>query len=130
MTWKSSEEIFKWFLSSKLSGGRISADISTRTYEQFVRHNLTSPEKILAAGQEKLVEVLDGGGYGRYDFATASRRLEICLNLPFEYKGDFNQLQAKAVDGADLENRFRQLGKGVGPVTIQIFLKEMRSLWP
>lgn len=126
----SSEEIFKCFLASKLYGARISADIAGRTYEQFVLHDLTSPEKILAAGWDKLVEVLDKGGYVRYDFSTARRLLEICQNLLSEYKGDLNELQAKARDGADLENRLRQLGQGIGPVTIQIFLREMRFLWP
>lgn len=126
----SSEEIFKWFLASKLYGARISADIAAKTYEQFVLHNLTSPEKILAAGWDKLVEVLDKGGYVRYDFSTASRLLEICQNLLSQYKGDLNQLQAKSIDAADLENRLRRLGQGIGPVTIQIFLREMRFLWP
>lgn len=126
----SSEEIFKWFLAAKLYGAPISADIAARTYEQFVLHNLTSPEKILSSGWNKLVEILDQGGYVRYDFSTASRLLEICQNLISQYKGDLNQLQAKAADKADLENRLRLLGKGMGPVTIQIFLREMRFLWP
>ncbi len=125
-----SEEIFKWFLAAKLFGARISADIASRTYEQFILHHLTSPEKILAAGWDKLVEVLDQGGYVRYDFSTASRLLEICQNLISQYKGDFNQLQAEARNEADLENKLKQLGKGIGPITRQIFLREMRFLWP
>lgn len=126
----SSREIFQWFLASKLYGARISLEIATRTYQEFIRHQLGNPRRILEAGWDKLVDVLDRGGYVRYDFSTASRLLAICENLMNQFSGDMNRIHEKAGDQADLERSLRELGKGVGPVTIQIFLREMRSIWP
>ncbi len=59
---------FRWFLASILFGARISEKIATKTYTAFQRAGLDSPEKILAAGWDELVRVLDAGGYVRYDF--------------------------------------------------------------
>jgi hypothetical protein len=39
-------------------------------------------------------------------------------------------LHCLAADGPDLEQRIKRLGKGVGDVTVNIFLREMRSIWP
>ena len=36
-----------------------------------------SPSKILETGWDGLVEILDEGGYTRYDFKTATKILEI-----------------------------------------------------
>ena len=46
-----------------------------RTYRQFEKEGLTTPEKILSAGWDQLVGVLDSGGYARYDFSTATTLL-------------------------------------------------------
>lgn len=125
----SSSEIFKWFLAAKLYGARISSEIASRTFHQFSLHGISSPEKIIEAGWEKLVSLLDQGGYVRYDFSTASRLLAICQNLINWYQGDLNRLHDLATNGADLEKRLRELGKGIGPITIQIFLRELRFIW-
>ena len=77
-----------------------------------------------------MVIVLDAGGYTRYDFKTATKLLEVMRNLVDQYHGDLNQLHHAAKDARDLENRLTALGKGIGEVTVQIFLRELRDLWP
>jgi len=42
---------------------------------------VTSPDAILEAGWDRLVEVLDSGGYTIYDFSTATNLLGIAKNL-------------------------------------------------
>src|SRR3974390_2336082 len=46
---------FRWFLASLLFGARISETTAKNTYRSFVRHGLTSPEKIVQAGWDFLV---------------------------------------------------------------------------
>jgi len=60
-----SQEIFKWFLASKLFGARIGSNIATRTYREFERRGILSPDKILKTGWDGLVKILDYGGYVR-----------------------------------------------------------------
>lgn len=56
------EDRFKWFLASLLFAKRIIAEIAKKTYRRFEEEELTSPERILAAGWDRLVQVLDSGG--------------------------------------------------------------------
>jgi len=72
---------------------------------------------------------LDRGGYVRYGFKTASKLLEVAGHLMDHYRGDLNALHRAAADEADLEHRIQALGKGIGEVTVNIFLREMRGIW-
>ena len=121
------EDRFKWFLASVLFAKRISTDIAKRTFGRFVKAELTTPDNILAAGWGKLVEVLDSGGYVRYDFSTASNLLEITKTLKEKY-GDLEGLYNISKNSYDLERRLQEL-KGVGPVCVNIFLRELRTIW-
>ncbi|MDI6790091.1 MAG: hypothetical protein QME44_05320 [Thermodesulfobacteriota bacterium] len=122
-------EIFKWFLASVLFGARISEPIVIKTYRGFEKEGILSPEAILDTGWDGLVEVLDGGGYVRYDFKTATKLLEVNRVLADTYDGDLNLLHSKASDPRDLEGRLKALGRGIGEVTVNIFLREMRGVW-
>lgn len=48
--------------------------------------------------------------------------------LQSEYQGDLNFLHAQAYDARDLEARLVEF-KGIGPVTVNIFLRELRGIW-
>ena len=121
------EDRFKWFLASMLFAKRISTEIARRTYRRFEAENLTTPDKILDAGWNRLVEALDSGGYVRYDFSTASNLLEAMSKLRERY-GDLEELHRQAADPTDLEKRLQEF-KGVGPVSSNIFLRELRNIW-
>lgn len=123
-------EIYKWFIASVLFGARISESIAEKTYREFERAHLLAPAKMLDAGWDKLVAVLDHGGYARYDFKTATKLLDANHALALHYHADLNALHAAARDAADLERRLRALGKGIGEVTVNIFLRELRGVWP
>lgn len=121
-------EIFKWFLAAVLFGARISEDVAARTYQEFSKRKLTTPEALLRRGWDGLVEALDRGGYVRYDFKTATKLLDIADELVREYQGDLNQLHEEAADPRDLERKLMRF-KGIGPVTVNVFLREMRGIW-
>ena len=122
-----SEDRFKWFLASVLFAKRISAEVAKKTYRRFEEEGLNTPEKILAAGWDRLVEVLDSGGYVRYDFSTASNLLKIMEELKEKY-GDLERLHRESNSPIDLEKHLQEF-KGVGPVGVNIFLRELRGIW-
>jgi endonuclease III len=124
-----STELFKWFLASILFGARISESIVVKTYKQFEDGDILSAQTILDTGWDGLVKILDDGGYVRYDFKTATKLLEVMGSLQKQYKRDLNQLHREAKDSFDLEKRLKNLGKGIGEVTINIFLRELRGIW-
>jgi len=123
------EEIVKWFLASLLYGKPIRESSATRTYLTFKAHNLLSVDAILNAGWDRLVTVLDEGGYVRYDFSTATKLLNVFGELKNRYEGSFWKLYESSKDSRDLELKLKALGKGVGDTTVSIFLRDMRMIW-
>ena len=118
---------FQWFLASTLFGARIGEKIASKTYRAFQGAGIDTPEKILSAGWDELVRILDSGGYVRYDFSTATKLINIMLALRERY-GSLEELYQQSSDKKDLENRLKEF-KGIGPVTAQIFLREIRGVW-
>lgn len=123
-----SKEIFKWFLASILFGAKIGEKIAANTYREFARKGVVTPQSVLDTGWDGLVEILDSGGYVRYDFKTATQLLEITETLQERYAGDLNLLHQQAADERDLESRLMEF-KGIGPVTTNIFLRDLRGVW-
>lgn len=123
------EEIFKWLLASVLFGAPITENSVIKTFNCFRKHSVLTPERILETGWDSIVKILDEGGYARYDFKTADKLLEVVKNLMEEYNGSLTVLQSEASDSHDLEKRLKDLGKGVGDVTVGIFLRELRQVW-
>jgi len=124
---RTDDEIFKWFLASILFGARISETIVKNTYITFKKYHVLTPEKILDAGWDELVRILDEGGYVRYDFSTADKLLLICKTLLEKY-GSLTCLYEEAKNSKDLEQRLMGF-KGIGPITVNIFLRELRPFW-
>ena len=118
---------FRWFLASILFGARISEKIAANTYRQFEVSAVDTPDRIIEAGWDRLVEILDSGGYVRYDFSTASKLLEVMSALKQKY-GSLENLYHQSSDTKDLERRLQEF-KGIGPTTAQIFLRELRGKW-
>ena len=125
----SDSEVFKWFLASILFGAPITESSVMKTYKRFEEYKVLTPERLLKTRWNGLVKILDEGGYTRYDFKTADKLLLVTGNLKKEFNGSLSLLHQKASDSADLENRLKELGKGIGDITISIFLRDLRGIW-
>ena len=126
---QSDSAYFRWFLASLLFGARISETTAKNTYRSFVSHGLTNPEKILQVGWDFLVyPVMREGGYVRYDGRKSTQILRDCEMLIADYGGRLSRLHDSARDPCDLEQRLLTF-YGVGPVTTNIFLRELRPFW-
>jgi hypothetical protein len=121
------EELFKWFLACLLFGKPIQTQIAERAYRRLLEEHLTSPEAILRAGWDKLVELLDDAHYVRYDFSTATKLLDICGEMKRRYL-TISNLIAQAKTPAELSMKLQEI-KHIGPVTARIFLREVRPGW-
>lgn len=117
-------EIFKWFLACLLFGKPIRQGVAKRTYFEFQKSGVLTPERVLETGWDGLVAILDLGGYVRYDFSTATRLLEVCGELKKKY-GSLGALITAAKDEHDLARRLQEF-KGIGPVTTRIFIRDLK----
>jgi len=122
-------ELFKWFLASILFGARISETTAKRTYKTFEKYDLLEPSKILDAGWHFLVNpIMREGGYIRYDEKTSTQILRNRETLIKEYGGSLKKLHKEAKNNEDLENKLMNF-YGIGPITTNIFLRELRPFW-
>jgi len=121
------EHRFRWFLASILLAGGVSSQIAKRAYRELEKECMVTPESIIEAGWDRLVEVLCAGGYVVYDFATASKLLETATKVKERY-GSLENLYTQAKNSRDLERKLQEF-KGVGPTTVDTFLRELRSIW-
>lgn len=123
LTSRKESEYFKWFLACLLFGKPIQREVATRTYFEFVKEGLVTPQAIIKAGWDKLVKVLDKGHYVRYDFSTATKLIEICQSLVNNY-GTVKKLIESSSNVKELEQKLLAF-KGIGLVTTKIFLREI-----
>lgn len=68
------------------------------------------------------------GGYVRYDNRKADQIIRACRTLVETYGGRVIGLHEAAADPAELEQRVADF-YGIGPVTANIFLRELRPFW-
>lgn len=124
---KQETEYFKWFLACLLFGKPIQQEVAKRAYFEFVKEGLITPEAIIQAGWDKLVEVLDRAHYVRYDFSTATKLLDVSKTLKEKY-GTLTDLlkQSQSID--ELSSRLQEF-KGIGPKTTEIFLRDIAPIF-
>lgn len=125
----SPDEIYKWFIAAVLYGTPIPGSVAACTWHIFADNDILMPKRMIDSGWNKLVTLLDEGGYVRYDYKTATKLLAVNHALLERYNGNFNSLHAAASDSGDLERRIMDLGKGIGKITTYIFLRELRGKW-
>ncbi|KAB8217105.1 hypothetical protein BDV33DRAFT_177736 [Aspergillus novoparasiticus] len=123
---RTESEYFKWFLACLLFGKPVQQGVAKRAFLELVQEGITSPDAILAAGWDRLVEILDEGHYVRYDFSTATKLLDVAGAIKEEY-GTFGEMLKRFRSVEELEMRLQEF-KGVGPKTVEIFMRDMRPL--
>lgn len=117
---------FKWFLACLLFGKPIQQEIARRAYQELAKDGLTTPDAILQAGWDTLVETLDRSHYVRYDYSTASKLLDVAKTLKERY-GTLTHLLQESHSKEEISRRLQEF-KGVGPKTAEIFLRDMATV--
>lgn len=119
------EDRFKWFLASILFAKRISSKTARRTFQELERAGVVTLGNIINVGWDKLVMILDSGGYVRYDFSTASNLLNVANKLKKRH-GSLQNLYDQSLDSKDLEEKLLEF-KSIGPTVVNIFLSLIKS---
>lgn len=118
------QSLFKWLLASFLFGKRIGQNVAAATWRVLVEvHGQDTPRKLCRCTHAQLVRMLGEGGYARYDHSTADRLSMLCRMLMQHYDGRVLGIAEAAASREDFERRLLQF-KGIGPVTVGIFMRE------
>jgi endonuclease III len=128
MTSGDEDALFKWFLASFLMGKRIQADIACNAYRVIVeKHHRDTPRKLANCTHRELVAMLGEAHYVRYDESTADRLSALSRKLNDEYSGKLLNIHKTSGNREDFEKRL-QAFDGVGPKTVEIFMREAGSV--
>jgi hypothetical protein len=119
----------RWFLAATLFGARISARIAERTFSMLTGAGLVRIGQVRHVPSADLIGLLDAGGYARYDFRTANRLLALAELIGERYDGEVAVIGRRFPAYPGLSAALGTL-PGWGPVTIRLFLRELRGVWP
>lgn len=123
------DEIERWFLAATLFGTRISTATAMRTFAVFDRAGVRTIADAGRTSWNDLVQLLDDGGYARYDFRTAHRLHDLAEVCERDHPDGIGELGRTHPDVQSLTAALDVL-PGWGPVTIGAFLRELRGVWP
>jgi hypothetical protein len=119
----------RWFLASTLFGTRISAHIAERTFGVLCQAGLARIAQVRHVASEDLVALLDEGGYARYDWRTAERLQALAEVVGERYDAQVAMIGRRHTGYPELRAALDAL-PGWGPTTVQLFLRELRGVWP
>lgn len=122
-------QVERWFLAATLFGTRISAAVAERTFGVLDGAGLHQVAQVRHVSWDDLVLLLDEGGYVRYDFRTATRLQQLAEVICERYGCEVGVLGRSLRRYPELRQALDEL-PGWGPVTIQLFLRELRGVWP
>jgi len=122
-------EVERWFVAAALFGARISARVAERAFGVLAAAGLARIGQLRHVPAADLIGMLDAGGYARYDFRTATRLLQLCEVIGDRYDGQVGLIGRRFAAYPELRAALDAL-PGWGPVTIGLFLRELRGVWP
>lgn len=122
-------EVERWFLAATLFGTRISAAVAERAFAVLNEAGLIRIGQARHVRSEDLIELLDAAGYARYDFRTTSRLQALSELIDERYDGQAAEIGRVHQAYLPLRTALTVL-PGWGPVTVQLFLRELRGVWP
>ncbi|UPL08238.1 hypothetical protein PisoF_03944 [Pseudomonas sp. IsoF] len=115
--------VFRWLLASFLMGKRIRSTVAVEAYRILVdQQGLDTPIKLAQTSHSTLVRLPGQAGYARYDESTARRLRDLGNKVEVELVAQLEALQ----QGSNAEGFKRWLlsFEGVGPKTVEIFMRE------
>jgi hypothetical protein len=122
-------EVERWFLAASLFGARIPARVAERTFGVLAAAGLARIWQLRHVPSADLIAMLDAGGYARYDLRTATRLLHPCEIIDDRYDGQVGLIGRRFAAYPELRAALDAL-PGWGPVTVRLFLRELRGVWP
>ncbi|MEE6267964.1 endonuclease [Streptomyces diastatochromogenes] len=123
------QPLYQLAVLADLLGTRMRASVAVATLRALRDAGLSTPRRMRDATWQQRVDVLDAGGYRRYDESTATRLGEGAELLLDRYGGDLRRMRETADGDADALRRLLRELPGVGPTGSAIFLREVQGVW-
>lgn len=127
LTSNDDHELFKWLVASFLLGKRIQGRIAAEAYRVIVlKHQRDTSEKLAVCSHRDLVRMLGEARYNRYDESTADRLLKLTRKINSDYGGKVTRIRDGSESITEFEAHLKTFD-GIGPKTVEIFMRDARS---
>lgn len=119
---------FKWLVTSFLMGKGIQGGIAAKAYQVIIdKHQRDTPRKLSHCSHHELVAMLGEAHYVLYDETVMSRLLALAHKLNNEYAGTLGNIVEASTDRREFEKRLFAF-EGIGPKTVEFFVREMEEV--
>jgi endonuclease III len=122
------EEVEKWFLAVALFHRHLTFDVLKKTFQKLIGAGIVSVRGMLHMEEEDIADILETAGYTTYKHRAASRVRRLALQLEAEHKGKVSTLK-HIQDSHEVCRHISNL-HGLSTHTCNIFLRELRGVWP
>jgi endonuclease III len=121
--------LFQLLVLAMLASKPIGADVAAAAAHELFDAGLRTPDSVLDADRQDMIDAFGRAGYARYDESSATRLTDTATAVKDEYHGDLRRLASDC--GEDTEEMRRALHrfKGIGDTGSDIFLREVQDVW-
>ncbi|WP_245703207.1 endonuclease [Streptomyces lushanensis] len=124
------QPLYQLLVLSGLLSARIRSDTAVAASRALSEAGLRDARRMADATWQQRVDALGRGGYRRYDERTSTQLGAGAELLLDKYHGDLRRLRDTADgDTGTLRSLLREV-PGLGPVGVDIFLREVQGVWP
>ncbi|MBI5336306.1 MAG: endonuclease [Mycolicibacterium rufum] len=121
--------LFELLVLCMLASKPIDANIAVRAAQEIFGEKLRTPDAVLDAKRQTMIEAFGRAGYARYDESSATRLVDIATAVRDEYRGDLRGLAARAEHDPAAAKRLLEEFTGIGDTGADIFLREVQDVW-
>lgn len=121
--------LFELLVLCMLASKPIDAAVATRAARELFAEKLRTPDAVLAAERQTMIEAFGRAGYARYDESSATRCVDIATAVRDEYGGDLRGLAERSDRDVGAAKRLLQEFTGIGDTGADIFLREVQDVW-
>lgn len=121
--------LFRLLCFSLLAGSRISAEIAMQAAKALSDAGWTTAARMHDSTWRQRTDTLNRAGYARYDESTSRMLGDSSALLLEDYEGDLRKLRARAERDPREERKRLKECKGMGDVSVDIFMREAQAAW-
>jgi hypothetical protein len=124
------QPLYQVLVAACLLSARIKASVATAAAHELFAAGMRDPRRMRDATWQQRVDALGRGHYRRYDERTATQLGDGAQLILDRYGGDLRRLRDQADGDPGAIRRALREVPGLGPVGVEIFLREVQAVWP
>ncbi|OBH88434.1 endonuclease [Mycobacterium sp. E2733] len=121
--------LFQLLAICMLASKPIDAAIAMSAGRELFKAGLRTPNAVLAADRQTMIDAFGRAHYVRYDESSATRLTEMAERVRDEYSGDLRELADRSQHDVAVAKRLLRGFKGIGDTGADIYLREVQDVW-